>query len=213
MSGLRRWLLALAVATCASAAAAPAAATAAAAPSGTSWTVYHGNPAGTGVAAPVTAVSTGARKWTSPTLDGQLYGEPLVWAGRVYVATQNDTVYALSAATGSVVWKAHVGTPVPASALPCGDIAPTVGITGTPVIDPARDEIFAVADELASGRPAHTLVGLNAATGQRELTQDVDPAGVDTSALLQRTGLNLTAARWCWPWAATSATAPPTGGA
>ena len=33
-------------------------------------------------------VSTAARKWTSPTLDGQLYGEPLVWDGRVYVATR-----------------------------------------------------------------------------------------------------------------------------
>jgi outer membrane protein assembly factor BamB len=197
MSGLVRrlpaCLLALAVVTCAGAAAPAGAATAAASPAGPSWTVYHGNAAGTGVAAPVTAVSTGARKWTSPTLDGQLYGEPLVWGGRVYVATENDTVYALSAATGAVAWTAHVGTPVPASSLPCGDIAPSVGITGTPVIDPARDEIFALADELANGRPAHTLVGLNAATGQRELTQDVDPPGVDTAALLQRTGLNLTA--------------------
>lgn len=192
MSALRRTLLALAALACASAAA-PAGAAAALAPAGTSWTVYHGNAAGTGVAAPVTAVSTTARKWTSPTLDGQIYGEPLVWDGRVYVATQNDTVYALSAATGAVVWQAHVGTPVPASALPCGDIAPTVGITGTPVIDPARGEIFALADEMVNGKPAHTLVGLNAATGKREMTQDVDPPGVDTAALLQRPGLNLTA--------------------
>ncbi len=188
-----RTLLALAGAICAIGAVSAGQATAAAAPSGTSWTVYHGSAAGTGVAAPVTRVSTAARKWTSPTLDGQLYGEPLVWGGRVYVATQNDTVYALSAATGAKVWQAHVGTPVPASALPCGDIAPTVGITGTPVIDPARGEIFAVADEMVNGKPAHILVGLNAATGQREMTQDVDPPGVDTAALLQRTGLNLTA--------------------
>jgi polyvinyl alcohol dehydrogenase (cytochrome) len=188
-----RTLLALAGAICAIGAASAGPATAASAPSGTSWTVYHGSPAGTGVAAPVTRVSTAARKWTSPTLDGQLYGEPLVWGGRVYVATQNDTVYALSAATGAKVWQAHVGTPVPASALPCGDITPTVGITGTPVIDPARGEIFALADEMVNGKPAHILVGLNAATGQRVMTQDVDPPGVDTSALLQRTGLNLTA--------------------
>ena len=188
-----RTLLALAGAICAIGAASAGPATAASAPSGTSWTVYHGSAAGTGVAAPVTRVSTAARKWTSPTLDGQLYGEPLVWGGRVYVATQNDTVYALSAATGAKVWQAHVGTPVPASALPCGDIAPTVGITGTPVIDPARGEIFALADEMVNGKPAHILVGLNAATGQREMTQDVDPPGVDTAALLQRTGLNLTA--------------------
>ena len=56
-----------------------------------SWTVYHGDPAGTGVAAAVTSVDTAAPAWTSPDLDGQLYGQPLVYAGRVYVATENDT--------------------------------------------------------------------------------------------------------------------------
>ncbi len=197
MSGLARrlpaGLLALASVTCAVAAGSAGAATAAPPPAGASWTVYHRSPAGTGVAAPVTAVNTRARAWTSPTLDGQIFGEPLVWDGRVYVATQNDTVYALSAATGSVVWKAHLGSPVPAGSLPCGNITPTVGITGTPVIDPARGEIFVVADEMVNGTPAHMLVGLAAATGRREMTQDVDPPGADTAALLQRTGLNLDA--------------------
>jgi outer membrane protein assembly factor BamB len=157
----------------------------------TSWTVYHGDAAGTGVAAPVTAVDTRTRVWTSPTLDGQIYGEPLVFAGHVYVATENDTVYALSAATGAVAWSAHLGSPVPATSLPCGDITPTVGITGTPVIDPARAEIFVVADEMVNGNPAHMLTGLATATGKTEMTQDVDPAGADTAALLQRTGLTL----------------------
>jgi polyvinyl alcohol dehydrogenase (cytochrome) len=168
---------------------AAAAATGSTAPS--SWTVYHGNPAGTGVAGPVTAVNTGRRAWTSPKLDGQIYGEPLLFAGRVYVATENDTVYALSAATGQVAWSSHVASPVPSGDLPCGDITPTVGITGTPVIDPARDEIFAVADELVRGAPAHVLVGLSVATGKTEMSQDVDPPGADTAALLQRTGLTL----------------------
>jgi len=158
-----------------------------------SWTVYHHDAAGTGVAAPVAAVDTTTRAWTSPTLDGKIYGEPLVWSGRVYVATENDTVYALSSATGAVVWSSHVGTPVPAGSLPCGDISPTMGITGTPVIDQSRDEIFVVADELVNGIPAHMLVGLDAASGKSEMTQDVDPAGADTAALLQRTGLTLDA--------------------
>ena len=39
---------------------------------------------------------------------------------------------------GALLWARHLATPVPASSLPCGDIAPTVGITSTPVIDPAR---------------------------------------------------------------------------
>jgi polyvinyl alcohol dehydrogenase (cytochrome) len=157
------------------------------------WTVYHQDAAGTGVAPTVTSVDTSSPAWTSPTLDGQLYGEPLVSGARVYVATENDTVYALSAATGAVVWSTHVARPVPSDALPCGDIQPSVGITGTPVIDPARGEIFAVADELVNGAPAHVLVGLDTATGKLELTRNVDPAGADPAALLQRTGLTLDA--------------------
>ena len=158
-----------------------------------SWTVYHDDPAGDGVAPPMSAVDTATAVWTSPSLDGQIYGEPLVYAGRVYVATENDSVYALSASTGAVAWSAHLGPPVPAGSLPCGDITPTVGITGTPVIDQSRGEIFVVADELIGGRPAHRLVGLSTASGTIEMSQDVDPPGADTAALLQRTGLTLDA--------------------
>ncbi len=156
-----------------------------------SWTVYHGSPEGTGNVAGVGSVDTMTRAWTSATLDGEIYGEPLVFDGRVFVATENDTVYALSASTGAVAWSAHLGTPVPAGDLPCGDITPTVGITGTPVIDPSRGEIFVVADEMVGGAPAHILTGLATASGKTEMTQDVDPAGADTAALLQRTGLTL----------------------
>jgi outer membrane protein assembly factor BamB len=164
-------------------------------PGAGSWTVYHGDPAGSGVAAAAGRVDTTSRAWTSPALDGEIYGEPLVSAGRVYAATENNTVYALSAATGAVAWSRHLATPVPSGSLPCGDIAPTVGITGTPVIDPARGEIFVVADEVVQGRPAHVLAGLSTSTGQVEMTRDVDPAGADPTALLQRTGLTLAGGR------------------
>ena len=163
-------------------------------PGAGSWTVYHGDPAGSGAAAAAGRVDTGSRAWTSAALDGEIYGEPLVSAGRVYVATENNTVYALSAATGAVAWSRHLATPVPSGSLPCGDIAPTVGITGTPVIDPARGEIFVVADEVA-GAAAHVLTGLSTSTGQVEMTRDVDPPGADTAALLQRTGLTLAGGR------------------
>ena len=162
-------------------------------PGPASWTTYHDDTAGTGVSDQGGTVDTNAPAWLSPVLDGQLYGEPLVYGGRVYVATENDTVYALSAANGTVAWSSHLGTPVPSSALPCGDIGPDVGITGTPVIDPSRGEIFAVADVLAGGKPAHRLFGLALTSGKVELSQDVDPAGADPAALLQRTGLVLDA--------------------
>lgn len=158
-----------------------------------SWTVYHGNAAGSGVAPSVATIDTSSAAWTSPVLDGQLYGEPLVVSGVVYVATENDTVYALSSSTGAVIWSRHLATPVPASWLPCGDISPTVGITGTPVIDLSRNEIFVVADEAVDGRPDHVLVGLSTTSGTIEMSENVDPPGADPAALLQRTGLTLDA--------------------
>ncbi len=160
-----------------------------------SWTVYHHDPQGSGVVTGVTSVDTASPAWTSAALDGSLYGEPLESSGRVLVATENNTVTALSSATGAVDWSTHLAAPVPSSSLPCGDIAPTVGITGTPVIDPVRGEIFVVADEEVDGRPAHTMVGLNTSTGVVEMTEDVDPPGSDTAALLQRTGLTLDSGR------------------
>jgi len=162
---------------------------------GQNWTVYHGDPAGSGDVTSVHAVATSAPVWKSPNLDGQLFGEPLVDSGRVFVATENDTVYALSSASGAVVWQTHVGTAVPASELPCGDISPTVGITGTPVIAAARHEVFVVADELVSGQASHSLVGLNTANGHVELNEPVNPPHSYAPALLQRTGLTLSAGR------------------
>lgn len=156
------------------------------------WTAYHGG--GAGVAA-LSSVSVSSRAWTSPVLAGQLYGQPLEFDGRVYVATEADVVYALSAATGRIIWRTRVGKPVPSSALPCGNISPTVGVTGTPVIDPARHELFAVADEVVAGAPRHVLVGLSTVTGRRLSSRDVDPARADPAALLQRTGLALDAGR------------------
>jgi outer membrane protein assembly factor BamB len=192
-------------------------------PGAGSWTVYHGDPAGSGVATVKGTVDTSSPAWTSPALDGQLYGEPLVSAGRVYVATEDDTVYALSAATGKVAWSRHLATPVPASSLPCGDITPTVGITGTPVIDAARGEIFVVADEQSRGHPAHILTGLSTAAGRVEMTRDVDPAGAVTATLLQRTGLTLAGGRVvfgfggndgdCQPYRGRVVSVPEAGGA
>jgi len=161
----------------------------------TSWTVYHGNALGTGADLSGVTFSPPNHAWTSPVLDGQVYGEPLEATGRVYVATENDTIYALAANTGAVLWFKHVATPVPSSGsgnlLPCGDINPTVGITGTPVVDVGRGEIFAVADVDAGGVPAHVLYGLNMYSGVTMMTQAVDPPGQHPPAILQRTGLNL----------------------
>jgi hypothetical protein len=155
------------------------------------WTVYHGNPLGTGVDTSGVTFNPPESAWTSPVLDGQLYGEPLEATGRVFVATENDTVYALAADSGAVLWSTHLATPVPSADVQCGDITPTVGITGTPVVDAGRGEIFAVADELVNGSPQHFLVGLDIYSGALLLSEPVDPPGQDPATILQRTGLNL----------------------
>ena len=155
------------------------------------WAVYHGTAAGTGSTNRLRSVTTSRRAWTSPALDGQLYVQPVVAGGRIFTATENNTVYALSAGNGHVVWSQHLAAAVPAGALRCGNISPTVGITGTPVIDTARHEIFVVADEYRSGRAIHVLVGLDTSSGAVRMTRPVDPPGQSGAVGLQRTGLNL----------------------
>ncbi|NNN02836.1 MAG: PQQ-binding-like beta-propeller repeat protein [Acidimicrobiaceae bacterium] len=154
------------------------------------WTQYHGSALGAGEI-PVNAVHLRTPVWTSPTLDGQIFGQPLVFDSRVYVATENNSLYALSSFTGRVLWRTHLGTPVQAKSLPCGDIYPTVGITGTPIIDPARHELFAVAFESRGARFTHVVVGLSTLNGMPLVSTPVDPPGVETGALLQRTALAL----------------------
>ncbi len=157
----------------------------------TDWLVYHRYATGSAEGPAGLHLSHLKAAWTSPVLDGSLYGNPLVWGKDVYVATENDTVYALSASKGKVLWRHHLATPVPSGDLPCGNIGPTVGITSTPVIDTARREIFVVADELVKGSPRHVLYGLNTGNGKLELGQRVDPPGAYTPAILQRASLTL----------------------
>ena len=59
----------------------------------------------------------------------------------VIAVTEENNVVALNEATGTAVWTRNLGTPVPLSQLPCGDIDP-LGITGTPIIDPASRTLF-----------------------------------------------------------------------
>jgi hypothetical protein len=162
------------------------------------WTVYHQDLLGSGVDPSGTTLTEAGPAWTSTALDGELYGEPLEEAGLVIAATENDTVYALDATTGAVVWQTHIAAPVPSVDLPCGDISPTVGITSTPVIDPTIvdpdgvGEVFVVADESIDGNGAsHHLLGLDLSTGDIVLDQTVDPPGSFPLYQLQRPALTL----------------------
>ena len=164
-------------------------------PAQADWTTYHANPALTGVDTTSGTAAPFATAWTAAGLVGDIWSEPLVYNGLVIVATENNDLYALNEATGAQVWHVRAGPPVAASELPCGDISPTVGITGTPVIDASTGTLYAVAD-LGSGSSAvHTLFAYDAATGSLEWSRAVEPPSDDPLNQLQRESLTLDGGR------------------
>ena len=156
------------------------------------WTTYGGSTARASADTSEPARSTPpSEAWTSPRLDGAVYGEPLVFGGQVMVATENDTVYALSADSGDVVWSRHLGTAVPSSALPCGDITPEVGVTSTMVVDPTSHTLF-VADAAWNGASVtHALYAIDLADHAVSWERRLDRPGWVAADQLQRAGLAL----------------------
>ena len=130
------------------------------------WITYRHDAARSGIDPDSTSPVTPSQLWQTQALDGEVYGQPLVYGSYVYVATENDTVYKLNAASGTVVWSQHLATPEPASMAPCGDIDPSIGIIGTPVIDPATNRIYAVGAVLISGAVHHELFALDLGLGR-----------------------------------------------
>jgi len=120
-------------------------------------------------------------------LNGGVYAEPLVYNATAYVATENDSLYAISARSGKVLWHVHVGTSVSTSIIDsaptlgrgCGDISP-LGITGTPVIDTALNEIFVAEETELPGYKdwqgiRHWLVAIGLTDHSVLWHRDIDP--------------------------------------
>lgn len=88
--------------------------------------------------------------FTAPLPGSTFYAQPLYVAGvnggpnLLIVASEQDVVSALDATTGKIVWQRQLGTPVPLSQLPCGNIDP-LGVTSTPVVDPAARTVYVAA--------------------------------------------------------------------
>jgi outer membrane protein assembly factor BamB len=126
--------------------------------------------------------------WTAA-LDGVMYASSVVAGGVVVAATENDSVYAFELSSGKALWQRHLGSPVPRSALPCGDVDPT-GITGTPVIDLAAGSVY-VSGFLNGSPPAHHLFALALADGGVRWDRVVDPPGLSPLVEQQRGALAL----------------------
>jgi hypothetical protein len=102
----------------------------------------------------------------------------------LFVATENDSVYAFDADTGALLW--HVSllpsgeTTATAAAVNCDQVTPVIGITATPVIDRTsgpNGTIYAVAmSQDAAKKYHHRLHALDVTTGQEEFSGPVEIA-------------------------------------
>ena len=132
------------------------------------WPTYHRDAARTGAAPALPAAGRLSIAW-SRRLDGAVWGQPLVIGGLVIAATEGNTVYGLSRSRGRILWRAHLGTPVPLPNLPCGHINP-LGITGTPVYDPSTGLVYAVAETTGFH---HVLAGIDITDGDIRFRRDI----------------------------------------
>ena len=154
------------------------------------WPTYGRDVARGGVAAGVAVPGPLTVSWRVH-LDGAVYGQPLLVGNLVIAATENDSVYGLDQATGAVAWRTHVGTPVPLDSLPCGNIDP-LGITGTPVYDPANGLVYAVAETTGY---RHVLVGVSVRDGSLLLERDIPAPGGQPRYDQQRPALTIAGGR------------------
>ena len=141
----------------------------------------HVDPARTGLNAAETQLSWASvpsnfgKLFTIP-VDGRLFAQPL-YAPQVatstgvhdvvILATEANTVYAADAHSGAVLWQRNLGTPIPSlEAYPsqCVNIPGAIGITGTPVIDPATGTLYVVSATKSAGYHQN-LHALDVATG------------------------------------------------
>lgn len=157
------------------------------------WPTYHRDNRCTGLDPgfrPVNRLVPGWRR----TLDGAVYASPVVAAGTLVVATENNGVYGFDPANGRRRWYRRLAPPVRLSRLaqlgaPCGNIDP-LGVTGTPAYDPRTRRVFVVTEsEERPGRIVHRLVGLDPASGAVRLSRPVPPPRGDPAAHQQRSAL------------------------
>jgi len=146
------------------------------------------------VLTPKNVNSTSFGKVFTRSVDGFVYAQPLFMPGLsiaggthdvVFVATEHDSVYALDGGNGNVLWhtsflKTGLSGATSITTVPSADaflsasqdIKPEIGITSTPVIDPATKTLYVVAatKETVNGVAHYVqrLHALNVLTGKEK---------------------------------------------
>ncbi|KAJ9474296.1 hypothetical protein PHBOTO_004349 [Pseudozyma hubeiensis] len=143
----------------------------------------------------------------------QMLAQPLTYtppggSQSVIAMTEKNNVYVLDSATGATRSKLTLGFPFNAADAQCYDISPSIGITGTPVLDPATNTLYFWSKSYADMSGATTglnngryrFYGVDAVTLQQKFApvdiQGIHPANRPTISFeggkqLQRTGLLL----------------------
>lgn len=124
-------------------------------------------------------------------VDGQVYAQPLYVSSvaiadgtrhnMLIVATEHASVYALDAETGVVLWQTSL---IPSGEMQadnhqnqgsCGDLTPSNGITGTPVVDRDTGKIYVIAITQATsdGHYIYHLHAVDLTTGSDQFSQEI----------------------------------------
>ena len=122
-------------------------------------------------------------------LDGQVYASPIVVGGtRDRGDRADNVVYGLDDRPAASGGRVSLGSPTDRSDLPCGNIDP-LGITGTPVYDPATRPSSSSPRSAPGSAPTWSRSTLP--TGKERWRRSVDLPGVDAQAMQQRGALTV----------------------
>jgi Abnormal spindle-like microcephaly-assoc'd, ASPM-SPD-2-Hydin/PQQ-like domain len=93
---------------------------------------------------------TFGQMWSSP-VTGQVYAQPLLANGTLLVATEENHIYGFDPSSGAQRWSRALGTAWSSSDIECGDLAPKIGVTSTPVVDEATGIAYLTHKTYVSG--------------------------------------------------------------
>jgi putative pyrroloquinoline-quinone-binding quinoprotein len=149
------------------------------------------------------------------TVEGQVYAQPLLDGSTLLVATEQNKVYGLDPVTGAQRWSpVNLGVPWNPKDIGCTDLTPSIGVTSTPVIDPATHVAYMTHKTYASGTSGHArwyMDAIELATGHEKpgfpvpLTgnaQNAPGQEFEAATELQRPACS------CWKASSTPASAP-----